>query len=505
MDGRHGGVTPAAVASSENLESLMKKLLWVLSCLLLPMASVAAVPSLVFEDCDLQDGHGVPRVEAQCARFEVPENHDEPDGRQIALRIVRVEARRAGAHDDPVVLLAGGPGQSAVDAYVAMRAGFSRLNRDRDVLLIDQRGTGGSNRLACGLPDLETQIETSPAELKRLATECLAEIGDRADVRHYTTSDYILDLERVRTALGIAQFNLVGGSYGTRVALEYLRRHPDAIRTVIVDGVVPPTLALTRDHARNLDEALEKIFASCAGDADCRERLGRPSQILQRLHEQLRKVPARADYPDPIDYTPKSGELTHEILAGIVRLFAYQPESTALLPLLLAEAAQGRAEPLLAQFGLLLRSLDDQLAHGMELSVTCTEDLPFLAPRPDDDQTLLGAALVEVLIAQCEVWPRGRLPEDFKRPLRSDKPVLILSGEFDPVTPPRYGDEIVQTLSNSRHIVAPGQGHIAMTRGCLPRLAAEFVDAADAAALDASCVEALGTLPFFLDYNGFGP
>src|SRR5690606_38491547 len=134
------------------------------------------------------------------------------------------------------------------------------------------------NRLACGLPDLETRVETSPAELKRLATECLAEIGDRADVRHYTTSDYILDLERVRAALGIARFNLIGGSYGTRVALEYLRRHPDAIRTVIVDGVVPPTLALTQDHARNLDEALEMIFASCAEDPACRERLGRPGQ-----------------------------------------------------------------------------------------------------------------------------------------------------------------------------------------------------------------------------------
>jgi pimeloyl-ACP methyl ester carboxylesterase len=483
----------------------VKQRWWVVLCLASSIAPAAMASGIAFEDCDLPDAHGVPRVEAQCARFEVPENHDAPDGRSITLRVARVEARRGGAHADPVVLLAGGPGQSAVDAFVSMRAAFSRLNRDRDVLLVDQRGTGGSNRLACGLPDLQTQVEPSPAELRRLAAECLSEIGDRADVRHYTTSDYILDLERVRAALGIDQFNLVGGSYGTRVALEYLRRHPDAIRTVIVDGVVPPTLALTQDHARNLDEALEKIFASCAADETCRSRVGRPTQVLQRLHEQLRKAPIAASYPDPVDYSPKSGELTHEILAGIVRLFAYQPESAALLPLLLAEAAEGRTQPLLAQFGLLLRSLGDQLAHGMELSVTCTEDLPFLAPRAEDRQTLLGASLVEVLIAQCEVWPRGRLPEDFKRPLRSDKPVLILSGEFDPVTPPRYGDEIARTLSNSRHIVAPGQGHIAMTRGCLPRLAAEFVDAADPAVLDSACVDSLGTLPFFLDYNGFGP
>jgi pimeloyl-ACP methyl ester carboxylesterase len=141
----------------------------------------------------------------------------------------------------------------------------------------------------------------------------------------------------------------------------------------------------------------------------------------------------------------------------------------------------------------------------MELSVTCTEDLPFLAPQPEDAQTLLGTTLTEVLIAQCEVWPRGRLPEDFKRPLRSDKPVLILSGELDPVTPPRYGDDIARSLSNSRHLVAPGQGHIVMTRGCLPRVVARFVDTADVGALDADCIDQLGAMPFFLDFNGFAP
>ena len=173
--------------------------------------------------------------------------------------------------------------------------------------------------------------------------------------------------------------------------------------------------------------------------------------------------------------------------------------------MLLAEAGQGRPQALVAQFGMLLRTLGDKLAHGMELTVTCTEDLPFLGPQAEDDGTLLGSMLTEAVIAQCDVWPRGRLPEDFKRPLRSDKPVLILSGEFDPVTPPRYGDEIAQTLSSSRHIVAPGQGHIVMPRGCLPRLVSEFIDTADAAGLDPGCVDSLGTMPFFLDYNGFAP
>ncbi len=472
--------------------------------LLLVSLPVPAAP-LLFADCDLRDALGVPRAEAQCARFAVPENHDDPEGRSITLHVARIEARQEGGDADPVVLLAGGPGQSAVGAYLAARGAFSKLNRTRDVLLVDQRGTGGSNRLACGLPDLDSTIAPDPAELRRLALECLDEIGDRADVRYYTTSDYILDLERVRAALGGPQFNLIGGSYGTRVALEYLRRHPDAIRTVVVDGVVPPTLALTRDHARNLDEALAAQFARCAEDAACRERFGRPEQLLQQLRATVARAPVAADFADPVDHRPQAGELSREALAVVVRLFSYQSESAALLPLLLAEAAQGRPQPLLAQLELLKRSIGDQLAHGMELSVTCTEDVPFLAPRAEDAQTLLGPTLTEVLIAQCAVWPHGRLPDDFKRPLRSDKPVLILSGELDPVTPPRYGDEIAQSLSNSRHLIAPGQGHIVMTLGCLPRLIAEFIGTPDPGALDASCVDRLGAMPFVLDYNGFTP
>ncbi len=478
------------------------------------LASVFAHPAeaapdplgqLKFEDCDLRDVLGVPRVQAQCARFTVAENRDEPNARHIDLRVARVEARLPGTHADPVVLLAGGPGQAAVDAYVSMRGAFRLLNRDRDVLLIDQRGTGGSNRLACGLPDPQDEMPVDAAEWRRLAQDCLRQIDKRADARFYTTSDYIDDLESVRAALGNPQFNLIGGSYGTRVALEYLRRHPQAIRSVVIDGVIPPELPLLQDHARNLDEALDKIFAQCAANAACAERYGDPGRTLDRLRRQLNQQPLEARFNDPLDNTPQSARLSRDALAGLVRLFSYQPESASLLPLLLSEASEGRAGPLLAQLHSLARQLVDQLAHGMELSVVCTEDAAFLQPRPEDATTVLGTALTTGLLAQCEVWPRGRMPEDFKQPVTSDKPVLILSGEYDPVTPPRYGDAVARTLSNSRHLIAPGQGHIAMQRGCMPRLVDEFVDSLVPASLDAACLNDLGPLPAFLNYQGFGP
>lgn len=468
-------------------------------------AAAHGAAGIEFSDCDLRDASGIPRLEAQCASYSVAEDRANPESRRIDLRIAKISARISGARPDPVVFLAGGPGQSAVEAYLSVQAGLARLHRHRDILLIDQRGTGGSNRLPCALPDLPEAMPANTGDWRRLAQDCLARLAPTADVRHYTTSDYIDDLEEVRKALGIAQINLIGGSYGTRVALEYLRRHPAVVRTAVVDGVVPPELALGADHARNLDEALSRIFAACAANAECLERHGDPMQQLRAVQAQLGLSGRPVAYREPTGFSAKEGTLNREVIAGVVRLFAYKPESAALLPLWIAEAGRGNAAPLYAQIDLLSRNLEQQLAHGMELSVLCSEDIPMLNADPRDAQTVLGDGLVEGLRAQCEVWPHGRMPADFKQPLKSDRPVLILSGENDPVTPPRYGEQVVATLSQGRHIVAPGQGHITMNSGCVPRLLAEFVESADAKALDAECVEQLGAMPAFLDYNGFAP
>jgi pimeloyl-ACP methyl ester carboxylesterase len=472
---------------------------------LLGISVPAGAAGIQFSDCDLLDASGIPRVEAQCAQFSVAEDRARPEARRLKLRMAKIKARIPGTREDPLIFLAGGPGQSAVEAYISVQAGLARINRHRDILLIDQRGTGGSNRLACASPDPDAAMPADAQAWKALAQECLEKIKPIADARFYTTSDYIDDLEQVRKALGIEQVNLIGGSYGTRVALEYLRRHPAVVRTVVVDGVVPPELALGADHARNLDAALVQIFATCTANPDCKTRHGDPLQQLARLRADLGRGSRNVEFREPTEFTPETGTLNREALAAVVRLYAYKPESAALLPLWIAEAARGNAAPLYAQIDLLSRHLEGQLAHGMELSVLCAEDAATLRPDAKDAQTVLGAGLVEGLLAQCEVWPRGRMPADFKQPLTSDKPVLVLSGANDPVTPPRYGEQVVATLSAGRHIVAPGQGHITLNSGCIPRLLASFVDSADARSLDAACVNDLGAMPAFLDYNGFGP
>ena len=481
----------------------------ILSALLLLLGVATAAPArtlgaIEFTPCALDSAIGG-RIEAECARFAVPEDPGRPDGRSLELHLALVPSRSSRPQPDPVVMLAGGPGQSAIESYPVAQAALRPLLIRRHVLLVEQRGTGRSNPLRCPLPDWKAADEPTLELARAQALACLAGYRDRADTRFYTTHHYIRDLERVREALGVEQFNLVGGSYGTRVALEYLRRHPHAVRSVVLDSVVPPELALGQDHARNLEDALEVTARRCAEDAACRARHGDVRATLGELLRRVRAGSRSVTIRHPRTHALLQVPFNETALAGVVRLFSYAPQATALLPLLLDEAARNRPEPLLAQAELLYASVSEQLAHGLELSVGCAEDVDLLRTRPEDRDTLLGNAFVEFLQAQCAVWPHGTRPADFKQPVVSDKPVLLIAGERDPVTPPRYADAVARTLPNSRVLVARGQGHTPMGEGCIPRLLRRFIDTLDPRALDTACLDALGDAPFFVDYQGAGP
>ncbi len=467
------------------------------------VASVArAAP--VFDDCELLPPNAVSGVEATCARFAVPENHGNPGGRMIDLKLAKVPARAAEAAPDPVLFLAGGPGQSATESFPQLAGAFRAVLADRAVVLVDQRGTGGSNALRCPLPDATdpTAPPPEPEALRQLARDCLAALD--ADVVHYTTSDYIADLEAVRQALGIEQWNLVGGSYGTRVALSYIQAHPTRIRSAVLDGVVPQDLALGQDHGINLDAALQAQFQRCRDDAACSAAFGDPWQTLQELRRRYREAPTTVIIADPRSHRPVEVALNHDTLAGTVRLYAYAPESMALLPLLLHQAREGDPQPLLAQARMIFSEIEEVIAHGLQLSVSCSEDAPWLQPVMDED-TLIGAELVGFLKTQCEIWPSVRAPAAFKQPVDTDLPVLLLSGQFDPVTPPAYAERAMATLGNARHLIANGQGHIVAGRGCMPRLINRFIRDASVEDLDASCLDTLAAPAFFLDFNGSAP
>jgi len=465
-----------------------------------------ALGTLELEPCTLS-AVGMPvTVAAQCTELDVPEDRARPGGRRVQLAIAIVPSEAKRPRPDPVFMLAGGPGQSARQSYPSVAAAFHGVLRKRDVVLVDQRGTGGSNPLACREEEgdgLGGSDDADADESRRLAERCLA--GIDGDPRFYTTSDAVLDLEAVREAIGAQVINLVGISYGTRVAQEYLRRYPSRTRTVVLDGIVPPQLALGSDHARNLDAALKMQFARCAADATCAQRFGSPQATLNDLLTWLRSKPEVVTYRDPLTYELRSETLTATTVAGVARLYAYVPQLAAMLPVSLAEAAAGRPEVLMAQARMIESLVGEQIMHGMQLSVACTEDADLLQVNPADAKTLMGTAFVDTLKTQCAVWPRGRMPKDFHDPVRSDRPALLLSGEFDPVTPPRYGKQVLATFPNGRHLVARGRGHNVIVAGCMPRLMARFIDTADAARLDASCLDQLTYTPPFTGAYGWEP
>jgi pimeloyl-ACP methyl ester carboxylesterase len=459
--------------------------------------------ALAFTPCTLAAPLGTATIEAHCSTLKVPENRAQPKGRQIELAIAWLPAS-GDAAPDPVVMLAGGPGQGALESFPQIAPAFMEVRKTRHVILVDQRGTGNSHPLVCRDKTgrsavLETETD-SLAQARAFAARCAATLGKDADLRLYTTGEAIDDLDAVRAALGAPQLNLIGVSYGTRVAQQFAQRYPQRTRTVALDGVVPNTLVLGNEHARNLEASLAMQFDRCRKQAACVDKLGDPRAQLNALLARVDAAPPLVRYRDGTTGEPKSERLTRGHISSLARMFAYAPQIAGLLPLELNEAIAGRYEPLMALSQLVNTTLGDSIMHGMQLSVICAEDGAELAIDPRDTGSLIGTDLITVLKAQCEAWPHGKRDPAFRTPLKGDVPVLLLSGEFDPVTPPRYGEEVVRTLPRGRHVVVRGQGHNVLPVGCVPKLYATFVATADASKLDVACLE---RVPYAQPFTGF--
>jgi pimeloyl-ACP methyl ester carboxylesterase len=439
----------------------------------------------------------------------VPEDPAEPRGRRISLAVAVLPALSTRGARDPLFLLAGGPGQGAREAFFAQLAALSGVRRDRDLVLVDQRGTGGSNRLACDFPDdAWADVDVKAEDFARLAHDCLATLP--GDPRFYTTSVAVRDLDAVREALGYERINLYGGSYGTRVAQHYARRFPERTRSVILDAVVPPGLAFGPSMALDAESALRGSLARCAADAACAARYGNLDAAFDALRERLARGPVRVAFTDPVTGQPREVDFTAGHLSLAVRMLSYSAPTAALLPLLIHEAqANGNLAPLAAQAEMLGEQLGDMLAYGMHNAVVCTEDLPFVDRAAIDRDALrrsyIGETMLQGLDAMCSVWPRGVLDEDLRAPLDSTVPALLMSGSSDPVTPPVYGAAAAAGFRDHLHVVFEGQGHTQLGLRCAQTLLRRFLEAGTAQGLDTTCVGDVHPPPFFLGFNGGPP
>ena len=495
----------AAVRSSRPL-AVVASLLAIAGC-----SDRTAVRTIDLAPCRLESDTGLASVRADCGVLSVPENRAEPQGKTLDLRIAVVPAASREPAGEPLFVLAGGPGQAATEFYAAYAPAFGRVQRTRDIVLVDQRGTGGSNPLRCPAPDESDllAVETfDPEQLRTRAAECLAQLA--GDPRFYTTSVAVDDLDAVREALGYERIDLYGVSYGTRVAQHYLRRYPAHVRAMVLDGSVPPQLILGPDTAPEAQRALEGILGRCEIDPRCHSAFPDLEDTFTSLLDRLREQPVTLSLADPTTADTVEFDFGIEAFGAAVRLLSYSDETAALLPLLLHTAgAEGRFEPLAAQYLMVARRLGGQLAEGMHNAVVCTEDVPFIdidaATAPAITDTYLGTLQVQGLEAICSVWPRGVLDEDLHAPLAIEVPLLLLSGEFDPITSPGYAEQILAQAKDALHVIQRGHAHGQLGSRCISGLIAEFLATAAPDALDPGCALDAEPAAFFLDFTGAAP
>jgi pimeloyl-ACP methyl ester carboxylesterase len=470
--------------------------------------ATAAYAKLPLHDCRLESTDVGGTAAARCGWYRVKENRDDPNSKELQLHVAVVPALRLKPAADPLVVLSGGPGQAASDLYLSVGPAFARIRRDRDIVLIDQRGTGRSNRLDCAFPDDSDLTRFEPERLRKLVQACLAAMP--GDARFYTTSIAVRDLEEVRAALGYNSLNLYGVSYGTRVAQHYLRRYPQRVRTVILDGVVPAELGLGPDVALEAQHALDNSFARCAQDERCNRAFPHISQRFRDLQTRLRQEPLTLSMADPVSADRVTATFGAAELGAAVRLLSYADETASTLPLLIHQAdVADQPQMLAAQYLMIKRSTDAQIANGMHFAVVCSEDAPRWSRSDVTDAALagtyLGTAFMTGMKAICADWPRGPVDADFGAPMQSDAPVLILSGGNDPITPQRYGERVLKGYPHGRHLVLKGQGHGQIANGCVPRLAAEFIARGSSEHLGAGCIDSIAPAAFMLSRSASAP
>lgn len=496
---------PPGQAGSENAKSAVKT---EVSPLTLEPCRFAAFDEMRAEmeaNAESNDGLEIPDEalgEARCGRYEVWENREKAEGRRIGINVIVLPALGDEPAPDPVFLFAGGPG-SAVSTWAWVAAGMPKIRERHDIVLVDQRGTGGSNPLACEPDGDDDNLQgfLDPEPTKEAAAACAEKLSAVADLRFYRTLDHADDVNDIRAALGYETINMWGGSYGTRPVLVYLRRHPEHARSAVVTGVAHTGFKYPLEHSPAGQRALNMVFEACSNDEACNEAYPDPQGDLEKVLALFDEGPVTVEIPHPNRDEKVEVVLRREIFTERLRSMMYSSFGAARIPGLLRRTAES---------GNLMRAAVSVLEYeqgfgegkywftGMWLAVTCTEDIPLITDAEVEAATagsVLGDYRVSYHREACKVWPAGEIPEGYSEHVRSDVPVLVLSGDYDPVTPPSSGAAAAEHLSNSRHIV--GQyGHGASDWDCMESVFADLFKRGNVEEVDTSCLESMELPPW---------
>lgn len=430
---------------------------------------------------------------ARCGTLDVRENRAASGGRTIPIKIVVFPAKSEKPEPDPLFILAGGPGQSATEFAGVLMRDFAFAHDRRDVVFVDQRGTGGSNPLQCPLGGTFDEIVQAvamgvDANLPAVRA-CRAELERRADLRFYTTPFAMDDLDDVRKALGYERINLWAASYGTRAALVYMRQHPGVVRSAILRALGGVDLKLPATVAPDGQRALDRLFGACAMDNACRTAYPNPELSLRDVLETLKQRPTTVQVIDPRTKQQHTVRVDDNVFGTTLFFLLFASDWSKEIPRIVHAAAGGDYKPFAAFVPLTVLTAGP-VHWGMRRTVLCAEDVPLITEgdiRGSGRGTMVGDASNLGLMAACKEWPVGALPTGYSDPVKSDVPIFVISGAEDPVLPPHRAEEALKWLPNATHVVVPGAAHGPSFPGCTTALAKQFLEAGSGKKLDTSC------------------
>lgn len=486
----------------------MKFYFSMLLVLILGLSIFGQNSSTLLTPCEIPSAKEGEKDKVLCGTYPVFENRKLKSGRKISLKIIVYPATGAEKSPDPFFYIPGGPGSSATEDAPYVVGEYAKIREHRDLVFLDQRGTGGSNPLNCDFfnpSDPQSFLGYwFPLDQVR---KCRQHLEAQADLRLYVTSMAMDDLDEVRAALGYQKINIIGTSYGTRATQEYLKRYSKNVRAAILHGVSPANQLMPRDFPQHTERAINGVIDECLANTDCRTAFPNLRAEVKTVLETLLRGSVEVDvkFPEESKETTRV-KLSRDLAAEAVRYMLYSPGRANRLPLFIHAAAQGNFVPLAESALYFRRDIVATGANGMYLSVTCAEDLPWIKKgvgESNGKNTFLGDYRLIQQREACNLWVRSEIPKDYAEPARSDVPVFIVTGQWDPVTPPIYGETVAKYLPNSLNIVVPSGGHgFGGLEGidCISKLTNDFIYQGTVKGLDTSCVQKIRRRGFMLKF-----
>lgn len=441
------------------------------------------------------------RQQVQCGTFTTPENYAEPNGVKIDINFVVLPAIDNSQEKLPLMFLAGGPGQAAAELAGGIYKGFNEIRKTRDMILIDQRGTGKSHPLQCE-ESLEIDPYTSMPEDFSVADieQCLSQLT--GNLSQYNSENAIRDFDGIRAALGHQQVHIYGGSYGTRAGLVYMRMFPDSLKSVVLDSVGPIEVPIGL-FGKSADQSFIKLVENCQKDRACAAQYPDIAKEFAEVSAKLSLAPVTVEIAHPTLGTNTKFTISKDKFISSIQMQLYSTQTRSLVPLLVHQAYLGDFKPLA---GLIAQGEGGMGIYiGLHFNIVCNEDLPMIsaAMKADDaDNNFAQGMSLNMIGKACETWPKYQPSSDFYQTVTADIPTLIMSGDLDPVTPASNGDKADKNLPNSHHIISKNNAHIVASTPCGINIVNEFLEKQTPSELDETCLQDIPDEAFMTGLNG---